>query len=110
MTSCQWPLAVPGLAPRRVQMMFVPQAHCFSYPARTSDGTYVVPSYEYVLVSTYVSTLVCMECTYDAALYSNTVCKYVPRLSSQEHQAYQLLALNRWNIKVNILKPYETEG
>ena len=60
-------------------------------------------------VSTYISTLVCMECTYDAALYSNTVCKYIPRLSWQEHQAYQLLALSRWNIKVNIMKSYETE-
>ncbi len=50
-----------------------------------------------------------MECTYDAALYSNTVCKYVQRLSSQEHRAYQLLSLNRWNIKVNILKSYEIE-
>jgi len=44
-------------------------------------------------------------------MYSNTVCKYIPRLSLQgHHRAYQILALRRWNIKVNILKSYETES
>src|SRR5213592_2224363 len=57
------------------------------------------------------SQLLLLYCeTYDAAMYSNTVCKCIPRLSLQGHHwAYQILALSRWNIKVNILKSYETE-